>query len=205
MRDHHGRGSSEGRENGFHSMERKEQADHRGGKRYFGRGGIRWALLKLLAIEPMHGYQMMKALEEQSGGVYVPSAGSIYPTLQLLEDHGLVSAREESGKKIYHLTIEGRAELATLPERGHRGPRLGEPLDPEREAFRRERVKGKLGISDASYDVLQLLVRAEQHASADKARTAVHRQLMADIHKQLLAYVEAVEMEPSPPASNEDA
>ena len=60
----------------------------------------------------MHGYEMMKALEEKSGGFYVPSAGSIYPTLQMLEDRGLVTVAEAEGKKVYSITDAGKAFLA---------------------------------------------------------------------------------------------
>jgi DNA-binding PadR family transcriptional regulator len=60
----------------------------------------------------MHGYEMMKALEQKSGGFYVPSAGSIYPTLQMLEDRGLVTVKEVDGKKVYSITDAGRAALA---------------------------------------------------------------------------------------------
>jgi DNA-binding PadR family transcriptional regulator len=60
----------------------------------------------------MHGYEMMKALKEKSGGFYEPSAGSIYPTLQMLEDRGLVTVTESEGKKIYSITDTGRAFLA---------------------------------------------------------------------------------------------
>ncbi len=80
--------------------------------RFFGRGDLKYALLELLQERPMHGYEMMKALEEKSGGFYAPSPGSIYPTLQMLEDRGLVSVEEVEGKKVYSLTDAGRAFLA---------------------------------------------------------------------------------------------
>src|SRR6266700_2472945 len=80
--------------------------------RFFGRGDLKYALLELLQERPMHGYEMMKALEEKSGGFYVPSAGSIYPTLQMLEDRGLVTVAESEGKKVYSITNEGRAFLS---------------------------------------------------------------------------------------------
>ncbi len=82
------------------------------GQRFFGRGDMKYALLSLLQERPMHGYEMMKALEERSSGFYVPSAGSIYPTLQMLEDRGLVTVSEVEGKKIYSITEAGRAFLA---------------------------------------------------------------------------------------------
>jgi DNA-binding PadR family transcriptional regulator len=80
--------------------------------RFFGRGDVKYALLELLRERPMHGYEMIKALEEKSGGFYTPSAGTIYPTLQLLEDRGLVTVSEAEGKKVYSITDEGRAFLA---------------------------------------------------------------------------------------------
>ncbi|MGG1659035.1 PadR family transcriptional regulator [Brevibacillus sp. NRS-1366] len=81
------------------------------GKRYFGRGDVKYALLELLSSHPMHGYQMMKGLEEKTGGLYSPSPGSIYPTLQMLEDRELVQSEEISGKKTYSITEAGRLFL----------------------------------------------------------------------------------------------
>ncbi|HYT41665.1 MAG TPA: PadR family transcriptional regulator, partial [Methylomirabilota bacterium] len=76
----------------------------RGGPRFFERGDVKYALLNLLQERPMHGYEMMKALEERSGGFYVASAGSIYPTLQMLEDRGLITSNQAEGKKVYSIT-----------------------------------------------------------------------------------------------------
>lgn len=81
------------------------------GRRFFGRGDVKFALLELLRERPMHGYEMMKALEEKSGGFYTPSAGTIYPTLQMLEDRNLVTAQETDGKKVYSITDAGSAFL----------------------------------------------------------------------------------------------
>ena len=77
-----------------------------------GRGGLRSAVLALLAERPMHGYQIIHEIEERSGGSWKPSAGSVYPTLQLLADEGLVSAEESNGRKVYSLTEEGRQEVS---------------------------------------------------------------------------------------------
>ncbi|MDA0328121.1 MAG: PadR family transcriptional regulator [Gemmatimonadetes bacterium] len=82
------------------------------GRRFFRPGEVRLALLSLLKDEPAHGYELMKRLEERSGGMYRASAGTVYPVLQQLEDEGLVRIQEEDGKKIYHLTDVGREELA---------------------------------------------------------------------------------------------
>lgn len=73
-----------------------------------GRGDVRAAVLALLAEQPMHGYQIIREIEERSGGSWKPSAGSVYPTLQLLADEGLISAEESNGRKTYALTDAGR-------------------------------------------------------------------------------------------------
>jgi DNA-binding PadR family transcriptional regulator len=73
---------------------------------------MKFALLELLRERPMYGYEMMKALEEKSGGFYTPSAGSIYPTLQMLEDRGFVTSKETEGKRVYSITDAGRALLS---------------------------------------------------------------------------------------------
>jgi DNA-binding PadR family transcriptional regulator len=84
----------------------------RGPRRGFFRPGeVRLALLSLLQQAPGHGYDLMKRLEERSGGMYQASAGTVYPVLQQLEDEGLVRARESDGKKVYEITEAGRAEL----------------------------------------------------------------------------------------------
>jgi len=82
-----------------------------GGRRFFGPGEVRLALLSLLADGPRHGYELMKMLEERSGGVYRASAGTIYPTLQQLEDEGLVAAEQNEGKRVYRITEQGRRAL----------------------------------------------------------------------------------------------
>lgn len=74
-----------------------------------GRGDVRAAVLSLLAEKPMHGYQIIREIEERSGGSWKPSAGSVYPTLQLLADEGLITAEESNGRKTYALTEAGRA------------------------------------------------------------------------------------------------
>lgn len=75
-----------------------------------GRGDARAAILALLAEAPMHGYQMIREIEERSHGAWEPSPGSIYPTLQQLEDEGLVRADRQEGRRTYELTDEGRAQ-----------------------------------------------------------------------------------------------
>src|ERR1700744_5439674 len=74
------------------------------------RGDVRAAVLALLADRPMHGYEMIKEIEERTEGAWTPSAGSIYPTLQMLDDEGLIRGEETDGKRRFSLTDEGRSE-----------------------------------------------------------------------------------------------
>ena len=98
------------------------------------RGDVRAAILKLLADRPMHGYEMIQEIAERSSGLWKPSPGSVYPTLQLLEDEGLiVAARVEGSKKLFELTDDGKAAAEKIEtaavDRDHRGrrPRAGGP------------------------------------------------------------------------------
>jgi len=88
-----------------------------GGGRRMPRGAIRTAILVALRDEPAHGYEVMRRLDEMSGGVWRPSPGSVYPHLQMLEDEGLVRSSDVDGSRTYTLTESGRAEAenATLP------------------------------------------------------------------------------------------
>ncbi|MFD7655645.1 PadR family transcriptional regulator [Actinosynnema sp. NPDC059797] len=77
------------------------------------KGNVRVAVLTLLAERPMHGYEMIQEIGRRTDGLWRPSPGSVYPTLQLLADEGLVSVEEEAGgKKLFTLTGSGRAEAA---------------------------------------------------------------------------------------------
>lgn len=110
----------------------KDALDPRGGVRA-PRGEVRTAVLALLAEQPMHGYQMIQEIEQRTAGQWKPSAGSIYPTLQMLTDDGLIQSDASNGRKTYSLTEEGTAEAidaaASAPwidaeKRGHPGFRL---------------------------------------------------------------------------------
>ncbi len=92
-----------------------------GGRPRSRRGDVRFAVLSLLAEQPMHGYQMINVLAERSGGAWRPSPGSIYPTLQQLEDEGLVVVTEQEGRRTFALTDAGRAEVERASA-GRRAP-----------------------------------------------------------------------------------
>jgi len=100
--------------------------------RVFEKGDLKYVILDLLKNEPSHGYELIRALEERFRGFYSPSPGSVYPTLQLLEDLGYVTASQRDSKKVYTITEEGREFLEE-----HRGSvediwgRVGKGWDPE--------------------------------------------------------------------------
>src|SRR5919198_3103307 len=82
------------------------------GERFFGRGDLKYVILDLLKDQPRHGYDIIRALEDRMRGRYRPSPGSVYPTLQMLEDLGYVSSTQQEGKKVYSITDEGRRYLS---------------------------------------------------------------------------------------------
>ena len=109
-----------------------------GRRRFFETGEVRLAILSLLFDGPKNGYQLMKELEERSGGLYRASAGSVYPTLQQLEDEGLIAAGQQEGKRVFDLTDAGRAVLEKDPDavkriwdRAEKWEEWGQCLNPE--------------------------------------------------------------------------
>ncbi len=79
--------------------------------RFFERGILKYAVLDLIKEKPRHGYDIIQELEDKFHGFYTPSAGSVYPILQLLEDQGFVRIDQKEGKKIYSITEEGEDYL----------------------------------------------------------------------------------------------
>jgi DNA-binding PadR family transcriptional regulator len=124
---------------------------HGRGRHRVRRGDVRSAILALLDDRPMHGYEMIQELEERTGGRWTPSAGSIYPTLQLLEDEGLVTAEEIDGRKVYSLTDAGKE---AAPDRTE-GGRPWEQGDDDSPRF------------EARKEMLKLMGAAKQVARAD--------------------------------------
>ena len=112
---------------------------HFGGRsRFFESGEVRLALLSLLNEGPKHGYQLMKELAERSGGLYRASAGSVYPTLQQMEDEELVVCELIGGRRTYRLTDAGRRELERDPdavrriwERAEKWEEFGQYMKPD--------------------------------------------------------------------------
>ena len=101
---------------GSFSWDSDDWDGRRGGRRrrgrMFGQGELRLALLALIHEEPRHGYELIKAIEELTGGEYAPSPGAVYPTLQMLQDEGMIAeAKADGARKPFEATVDGIAEL----------------------------------------------------------------------------------------------
>ncbi|MBS0548974.1 MAG: PadR family transcriptional regulator [Proteobacteria bacterium] len=105
-----------GRHFGRHGRDGWDRSDDdRGGRRrrVFDSSELRLVLLKLIADQPRHGYDLIRAVEELTGGVYVPSPGVVYPTLTLLQEMGHIDeAASEGARRAFAITAQGTAHLA---------------------------------------------------------------------------------------------
>jgi DNA-binding PadR family transcriptional regulator len=124
------------------------------GRRRLRRGDVRRAVLVALEAGPAHGYEIMRRLEERTGGAWRPSPGSIYPTLQMLEDEGLVKGEDRDGSRVYELTDAGRQERERAVGETPPG---GAPWDRDDEDFRLHTLRDSLG---------QVLMASKQVAQA---------------------------------------
>lgn len=139
----------------------------RSGGRFFAHGGLRLVMLAMLAEQPRHGYEIIKAIEDRMGGSYVPSAGVVYPTLTLLEETGQIEvAAAEGAKKLYAITDAGRATLesnrasvdamlarmdeAGAARQGPRDPRLIRAVENFRLALRLKLASPSLGDEETA-------------------------------------------------------
>jgi DNA-binding PadR family transcriptional regulator len=107
---HGGRGFMMGHGRGLRGGNGGEGGGRRG--RMFDSSELKLVLLKLIEENPRHGYDLIREIEERTGGAYAPSPGVIYPTLTLLDDMDLISATAEASKKQFAITDTGKAELA---------------------------------------------------------------------------------------------
>lgn len=143
------------------------------------RGDVRLAVLTLLGEQPMHGYQIITELSSRTGGMWRASPGSIYPTLQQLEDEGLVTVSEQDGRRTFTLTDAGREEVERASQ-GRRAP-WEEMADEPEDGFGRLRRRG--GEVMAALMQVAAAGSEEQAARAERilidARRALYR-LLAD-------------------------
>lgn len=125
------------------------------------RGDVRAAVLSLLAEEPMHGYQIIREIEQRSGGSWKPSAGSVYPTLQLLADEGLISAEESHGRKTYALTEAGQDAVSAGDAKA---PWEGSASEPH---------KRHGALPQAGFELAQAAAQVGRTGSAEQTAEAV--------------------------------
>jgi DNA-binding PadR family transcriptional regulator len=105
------------RHHGHHHRPHHDHRHHhgrRGGRAR--RGESKYLFMDALRDGAKHGYELIRSLEERSGGQYAPSPGVVYPTLQFLAEAGLVRAEQDGDRRVFHLTDEGQQELATHTE-----------------------------------------------------------------------------------------
>jgi DNA-binding PadR family transcriptional regulator len=129
----------------------------------FAHGHLRLYLLRLLVDRPMHGYEIIQALADQSGGTYQPSAGTIYPRLGKLEEEGLVTKEADGRKTVYAITDAGRAELVA------REPELDGIETEFTDSVRRLADEVRASVNDA-----MRTLRADLAAAAREARSEAH-------------------------------
>lgn len=142
-------------------------------RRIFGHGALRLYLLTLLAERPMHGYELIRLMEDQFLGLYTPSAGTIYPRLAALEAEGLVTHEEVDGRKIYRLTDAGREEVEA--RRGELDALRSQAAEAARTAgnFARqvgEEVRSSIGELRGEWKDLARQARHEEQRSRRQAR-----------------------------------
>ncbi len=113
---------------------------------FLAKGGFQTLVLRALSERPMHGYEIIKVLEDRFQGFYRPSAGAVYPALRSLQREGLVAVRGSERRKTYHITAKGRAQLRSQRGAMHRHFASFEAaVGPERAALLRElRETGRL-------------------------------------------------------------
>jgi DNA-binding PadR family transcriptional regulator len=130
--------------------------------RWMQRGDARIIILKVLNERPMHGYEVIKEVSEMFGGMYAPSAGMVYPTLQWLEDESLVnSSQEESGKKVYRINDAGKKFLAN-----------GQQTLKRLSAFQKKMPEEKLEMMRAGRKLFQTTMASFPEISERKAKEA---------------------------------
>jgi DNA-binding PadR family transcriptional regulator len=137
------------------------------------RGNVRAAILALLQERPMHGYEMISELENRTGGVWRPSPGSIYPTLQLLEDEGLIEVTAEGGRKSYTLTDAGRTAAEAETEKA-----------PWTE-FTEDQVNEAQDFRQAAHGILQALHQVGAAGSDEQRARAL--EVLNDTKRKLYA------------------
>ena len=145
----------------------------------FQKGDLKYVILDLLKDKPRHGYEVIRELEEMSHGLYTPSPGAVYPTLQMLEEMGYANATERDGKKIYTITEEG---LKFLDERKDSADEVRSHMK-HRWSFKNI---GKMAMMMKEYHALEhMLTQALRSQDTEKMQRI--REILSDTYKEIEA------------------
>jgi DNA-binding PadR family transcriptional regulator len=147
------------------------------------KGSAELLILSLVEDQPRHGYDIIRALEDRMRGYYRPSPGSVYPTLQMLEDLGYVSSSQQEGKKVYTITDEGRRYLE---EQKSTVDDIRERIAAGWEAAQRPEV------SDLMHELQQLGRALFRHGTRGALHDPERLKRLRDILARARAEVEAV-------------
>jgi len=149
--------------------------------RFFNRGGLKFVLLDLISETPRHGYDLIREIEERSGGYYSPSPGTVYPTLQLLEDQDLVKVTKDDGKKIYELTKDGTEYLEKHKEKieEHR-QKMADCCGP-----RGKKGHGGPGLMFEIKGLFFEIAQASYTVSGDEGKVKAIREVLEDTRKRI--------------------
>jgi DNA-binding PadR family transcriptional regulator len=149
---------------------------------------VRAAILTLLVERPMHGYEMIQEIKERSGELWRPSPGSVYPTLQLLADEGLIVDEGSGARRLYALTEEGRAAAAKIET-------------PPWEEIARDADPRDVSLRDAIGQLMGATVQVAQAATDGQKKRAV--EVLKEARRELYAILG--EATPSEDDSSDDA
>ena len=166
-----------------------------GSPRAFGRGDLKFGLLALLTERPKHGYEMIKELETQAGGFYTPSAGAVYPSLQLMEDREWITSQLADGKKVYTITEAGRQALAEQQRQSTEtgGPRGWGRFGPGAHGPRgRQMLPELVGLREEAMGTAKLLwsaIATVMASGGDPAQLTRLQAIVSETRRELEAFL----------------
>jgi DNA-binding PadR family transcriptional regulator len=143
------------------------------------RGDIKFMLLELLSEQPQHGYELMKALESRQGGFRRPSPGSVYPTLQMLEEGGYLTSEEVDGKRVYTVTESGKQFLSDRNQQSY--PRNASDSSGESKSV--ELIELRHALTEVN-DAVTQVARSRNSELANQVRDLLV-QVKREIYKRL--------------------
>jgi len=148
----------------------------------FHKGDLKYIILDLVQEKPSYGYDIIRALEERSRGFYTPSAGSVYPTLQMLEEMGYVASVNQDGKKIYTITDEGRKFLV---ERRHFADKIKSKMQHHWDS---ENMVEMTAIMDEFEKMGRLIGRQLHHLDSIEMKRI--QEILSDVYDEIEAIIQ---------------